>query len=132
MWLRNLVFLGLLVAGVGSLAAALFPTPTPPRVRHFNAAEQQAVEFRTVVDRVDSSFRKQWQELNLRPAQRADDLVVLRGELEDLDALKADDLAPWWTAHARPDQATLIFAGKTRQPAFKPRCSKLIASVAQV
>jgi zinc protease len=33
------------------------------------------------------------------------------GELEDLDALKADDLAPWWTAHARPDQATLIFAG---------------------
>jgi len=34
-----------------------------------------------------------------------------RGELGDLDALKADDLAPWWTAHARPDQATLIFAG---------------------
>jgi zinc protease len=33
------------------------------------------------------------------------------GELEDLDALKAEDLAPWWTAHARPDQATLIFAG---------------------
>ncbi len=34
-----------------------------------------------------------------------------QGELADLDALKADDLAPWWSAHARPDQATLIFAG---------------------
>jgi zinc protease len=33
------------------------------------------------------------------------------GEPEDLDTLKADDLAPWWTTHARPDQATLIFAG---------------------
>jgi zinc protease len=33
------------------------------------------------------------------------------GELSDLDTLKADDLAPWWAAHARPDQATLIFAG---------------------
>jgi len=33
------------------------------------------------------------------------------GELSDLDALKPDDLAPWWAAHARPDQATLIFAG---------------------
>jgi zinc protease len=34
-----------------------------------------------------------------------------QGELSDMDALKADDLAPWWLAHARPDQATLIFAG---------------------
>jgi zinc protease len=33
------------------------------------------------------------------------------GEIEDLDALKAADLAPWWTTYARPDQATLIFAG---------------------
>lgn len=33
------------------------------------------------------------------------------GELEDLAALKRDDLAAWWDACARPDEATLIFAG---------------------
>src|SRR5438093_154662 len=111
MWLRNLVFLGLLVAGVGSLAAALCPTPTPPRVRHFNAVEQQAVEFRTVVDRVDSSFRKQWQELNLRPAQRADDLQIAQRlslalvgtipslqEIREFESRPADERLAWWLA----------------------------------
>jgi len=38
------------------------------------------------------------------------------GELADVDALKADELAPWWTQFARPDMATLIFAGDIELP----------------
>jgi zinc protease len=33
------------------------------------------------------------------------------GEIEDVDALQVKDLAGWWKKFARPDQATLIFAG---------------------
>src|SRR5205823_3319510 len=109
MWLRNLVFLGLLLAGVGAVAAALFPTPTAPRVRHFDPAEQQAAEFRSVVERVDASFRKQWQELNLRPAECADDLQIaqrlslaLMGtipsiqEMREFEKSPADERLAWW------------------------------------
>lgn len=38
------------------------------------------------------------------------------GETADVDALKSDDLAPWWTQYARPDMATLIFAGDIELP----------------
>jgi zinc protease len=34
-----------------------------------------------------------------------------QGELADVDALNVKDLSAWWTVHARPDEATLIFAG---------------------
>jgi zinc protease len=33
------------------------------------------------------------------------------GEPADVDRLESDDLAPWWQRWARPDLATLIFAG---------------------
>ena len=33
------------------------------------------------------------------------------GEMADLDALKVEELKPWWTQIARPDMATLIFSG---------------------
>lgn len=38
------------------------------------------------------------------------------GETADVDALRSDDLAPWWTQFARPDMATLIFAGDIELP----------------
>lgn len=33
------------------------------------------------------------------------------GELEDLDGLNVEDLRQWWGTYARPDMATLVFAG---------------------
>lgn len=33
------------------------------------------------------------------------------GDVEDLKALKVEDLSAWWSTFARPDQAVLIFAG---------------------
>ena len=35
----------------------------------------------------------------------------VNGEVEDLQQLSTDDLKLWWTQFARPDKATLIFAG---------------------
>ncbi len=36
---------------------------------------------------------------------------TVTGETSDLEALKVGDLPPWWAEFARPDMATLIFAG---------------------
>ncbi len=36
---------------------------------------------------------------------------IASGELAHVDALQVDDLSAWWKQFARPDQATLIFAG---------------------
>ncbi len=36
---------------------------------------------------------------------------TVRGELEEVKRLKVDDLKSWWRKSARPDKATLIFAG---------------------
>jgi len=36
---------------------------------------------------------------------------TVSGEVADVAALTSDDLALWWSKFARPDQATLIFAG---------------------
>lgn len=36
---------------------------------------------------------------------------TVSGEVEDLDALEVEDLRTWWKTYARPDMATLIFAG---------------------
>lgn len=38
-----------------------------------------------------------------------------KGEITDVQALKADDLENWWRTFARPDMAVLIFAGDIEQ-----------------
>jgi hypothetical protein len=131
MWLRNVVFLGLLLAGVGSLAAALFPTPTPPRVLHFNSAEQQPADFRSVVERVDASFQKQWEELKLQPAERTDDLHVaqrlslaLMGtipsvqEIREFEKRPAEERIEWWLAGIFQDRRYADYVAERLARAF--------------
>jgi zinc protease len=40
---------------------------------------------------------------------------TVKGDVADLKALTPDDLKLWWSKFARPDQATLIFAGDINQ-----------------
>jgi zinc protease len=40
---------------------------------------------------------------------------TVRGEIEDVEALKLNDLKKWWTKFVRPDMAVLIFAGDIEQ-----------------
>src|SRR5262245_50319689 len=76
MWLRNLLFLGLVLGGVTALGVHLSP-------RHRTAdkappAAAPAADFEAVVARVNAAFRQQWAELDLRPAPPASELTVAR------------------------------------------------------
>jgi Protein of unknown function (DUF1549)/Protein of unknown function (DUF1553) len=76
MWLRNLLFICLVLGGLGALGAQLYPrhlTPDKPQT-----APAPDADFEAVVARVNAAFRQQWAELNLKPAPRAADRTVAR------------------------------------------------------
>ena len=49
MWLRNLFFVGVLLGGVLSVRAALFPPPVPPHAPRFDHRPFESDEFRSIV-----------------------------------------------------------------------------------
>ncbi len=121
MWARNLLFLGLVVAGVGALTAALFPRPT--RGPSAPAAVEGAADVRPVVERVDAAFRELWQERELKPAPTAPELAVGRRlalglmgtipslqEIRDFEAPTGDRLQAWLDAILRDPRFNDYFA----------------------
>ncbi|HZT80880.1 MAG TPA: DUF1549 domain-containing protein, partial [Gemmataceae bacterium] len=62
MWKRNLLFAGVIVAGLIALTAGLLPRRTPARARHFDPAEAQSDDFRAAVARVDAALYPRWTE----------------------------------------------------------------------
>src|SRR5436309_16069336 len=78
MWLRNLLFLGLVLGGAVALGVILFPPPAPQRVSHFDPGEYTQPDFRAVVEQVDAAVRQPWSGLQVQPAPLASDLTVAR------------------------------------------------------
>jgi Protein of unknown function (DUF1549)/Protein of unknown function (DUF1553) len=79
MWAKNLLFVGLVLAGFAALAGGLFPE------RISKLAEKESAPVITptsdrepIVDELDRLFRDQWAEKKLQPAPRAADLTVAR------------------------------------------------------
>ena len=112
MWLRNLLFLGLVGGGVLTLGANLMPPREPKPVTRFDASAYQSPQFRAVVERIDASFRQTWADQKLQPASPAPDLTVARRlalglmgtipsleEIRQLEWLPPDERLPWWIDH---------------------------------
>jgi hypothetical protein len=78
MWARNLLFVAVVAGGVLALRASLFPQNTEARKIRFEPGPTTADEFRSVVRRVDDTFRGEWEAKGLSPAPRASDLAVAR------------------------------------------------------
>lgn len=78
MWIRNLVFIVLCVAGLSALAASLAPVRKPSVDKQLSSAATPDKDLLETVARVDQSFRDEWQRLRLVPASRADDLTLAR------------------------------------------------------
>jgi hypothetical protein len=78
MWARNLLFLGLIVAAVVALTAALFPRLNPPPPHAEAPPEVLADDFAPAVEQVNAAFRAAWQENDLTPAPAAAELTVAR------------------------------------------------------
>jgi hypothetical protein len=111
MWPRNLLFIGVVGAGLVALAAALYPPGLPNRLRHADPSATQAADFRAAVSRIDRAFERQWQGHALTPAPAASELTILRRlslaltgsipsleEIRQFEAYTGHDRVQWWLA----------------------------------
>src|SRR5262245_42353900 len=78
MWLRNLLFIGVILGGLSALGLNLFPRPLAPSKTARQALPTPDTDFSAVVTKVNETFRQQWAELALQPAPRAADLTIIR------------------------------------------------------
>jgi hypothetical protein len=78
MWMRNLLFLGTVTAGIAALAWLLFPAAVPPRAKGFNPNARHSPEFASVVQEIDDLFAQVWEKAALKPAPEAPELAVVR------------------------------------------------------
>jgi hypothetical protein len=117
MWLRNLLFLGLLGAGVTGLGVLLYPPARPPRVRHFDPGQFQQSSFRDAVTAVNGAVRQGITEAELQPVPSADELTVIRRlslaltgtipslqEIRQLEAQPPQDRLQWWLSGTFQDR----------------------------
>jgi hypothetical protein len=76
MGVRDILFVGAVLAGASVLARGYVrPKPVEPNVAKI-AAQDGAL--RPILDRVEESFRRDWEALGLEPAPPADELAVMR------------------------------------------------------
>jgi hypothetical protein len=117
MWLRNILFLGLLGGGVYALGANLLPPRDPVALTNYDAVAYRDSDFLASIGRVDHSFQEQWSSENLNPAPAATDLAVARRlalalvgsvpsleEIRQFEALPAGERLPWWVDHLLQDR----------------------------
>jgi len=107
---RNLVFLGLLLAGVAFLGWQLFPEEIPEHAPRFDPRPFHEADFQATLDRVNAAFRQEWQENGIQPAGRADELQIARRislgltgsipalqEIRQFEGRGPEDRLAWWT-----------------------------------
>ncbi len=117
MKLRDLLFLGLIFSGVFTLGANLMPPREPKPMTSYDVAAYLDPSFRSVVERLDASFRHEWAIENLTPAKRADDLTIARRlslalvgtvpsleEIRQLEYLPSEERLAWWIDHLLQDR----------------------------
>jgi hypothetical protein len=110
MLVRNLVFLGLILAGVVFLGYQLFPEEVPEHAPQFSAVPYQVDDFRQTVEKVNAAFRQEWSENEIQPAGPANDLQLARRvslaltgsipslqEVRQLERYEGDAKLTWWT-----------------------------------
>ncbi len=117
MWARNLLFAGIVIAGVGVLRTSLFPLDTKARQVTFDPGPTANDEFQAVVQRVDAAFRTGWADEGLTPAPLAPDLIVARrlslaltGSVPSLEEIRQFEAQPpehrvdGWATHLLHDR----------------------------
>lgn len=114
MWVRNILFVGLLAGGLVAFVGSLVPTREEPRPVRHDAAWQE--DFADAVERVDASFEGQWREQGITPADPAPALqaarrlsLALTGSIPSLEEIRAFEAQPaedrltWWTTRLLND-----------------------------
>ena len=118
LWQRNLLFAVVCSAGVGAVVSNLLKSNTMAAPKH-QASHYEKPVFRTTVDWVDEEFASEWKKAGLEPAERADDLTLIRRlslgltgtipslqEIRALEAQPEDERVQWWLSHLFEDRRT--------------------------
>ena len=118
LWQRNLLFAVVCLAGVGAVVSNLLKSDTMAAPKH-QASHYEKPVFRTTVDWVDEEFASEWKKAGLEPAERADDLTLIRRlslgltgtipslqEIRALEAQPEDERVQWWLSHLFEDRRT--------------------------
>jgi hypothetical protein len=99
-WARDLLFLGVIVGGAGSIAAGLWPR-SPAATAQPTVSKALPHDHDPIVAEIDATFRKTWVDRKLAPADPADDLVLLRrlslalcGSLPSLEEIRKFEARP--------------------------------------
>lgn len=104
-WWRNLLFIGLCLAGLGYLGSNLLTRNRIPRPDSFDPQRAKAEYFAPVVATIDSEFQADWQsparKTPLEAAPRASDLTIARrlslaltGTVPSLEEIRALESRP--------------------------------------
>lgn len=119
-WVKDVVFVALVLAGVGSLVLAFGPiealrTPRPDPVPRRAPLEQETID--AVARSVDEALAREQAAAGVEPVDRADTLTLARRaslaltgtipSLEEIRALEArppEDALAWWVDHLLADR----------------------------
>lgn len=117
MWLRNLLFIGLILAGFVALRASLFPLSAKRGAAQQLTAVEEDNDIADVVAEVNAAFRREWAEHQLQPASLAPELAVARRlslaltgsipsleEIRQLQKLSEEQRLPTWTRYLLQDR----------------------------
>jgi Protein of unknown function (DUF1553)/Protein of unknown function (DUF1549) len=116
-WLKNLLFIGLVIGGGVALVANLMPPREVKAITSYDAHAYSDPGFRSTVERVNDSFRQQWASEGLKPARPAADLLIARRlalglvgavpsleEIRQIESLPPAERMPWWLDHLLQDR----------------------------
>jgi hypothetical protein len=78
MWARNVLFLGVVIGGVGTLCGNLLPPRISPPAVPGSSSGPPPPDYQAVVEQVNAAFRRDWAQRHLTPAGRAPDLAIAR------------------------------------------------------
>ena len=117
MWVRNLLFIAVLVAAAAGLRASLYPLNRPATPVHLDPGPMADPEFQAVVDRINESYRDDWDARGITPAPPAPDLAVARRlslgltgtvpsleEIREFEAGPDGDRVDGWVNHLLRDR----------------------------
>ncbi|MBL8797183.1 MAG: DUF1549 domain-containing protein [Planctomycetia bacterium] len=116
MWLRNLLFIGLVVAAIAALRANLFPLSGNAQVRPV-APVTRGSELDEVIGRVNAAFRAEWTAQSLQHAPLADEYTIIRRlslaltgtipsweEMRQLEAIPPENRVDSWLSYLLHDR----------------------------
>lgn len=133
MWARNLLFAVLCLAGLGMIASSLLDRNRIDTPNTFSGGQARlvssqatpanrsspdsATDWTRTTATINSEFQQHWRQQGLSPAQRANELAVVRRlslaltgtipsveEIRALEQVNPEDRTLWWVAHLLEDR----------------------------